>query len=81
MSFFQELARRNVVKVAGLYVVAAWLLLQVADVLTDMLPVPEWTGTLVFLLLLLGISNTDWIHFSTRLSSVMRSLLGRSQTT
>ena len=54
MSFFRELARRNVVKVAGLYVVAAWLLLQVADVLTDMLPVPEWTGTLVFLLLLLG---------------------------
>lgn len=54
MSFFRELVRRNVVKVAGLYFVAAWLLLQVTDVLSGLLPVPEWTGTLVFLLLLLG---------------------------
>ena len=33
MSFFEELKRRNVAKVAVLYIIAAWLLLQVTDVL------------------------------------------------
>ncbi|NGP53001.1 hypothetical protein [Thioalkalivibrio sp. XN8] len=42
MSFFEELKQRNVVRVAVLYVVAAWLLLQVADVLFDNLGAPEW---------------------------------------
>lgn len=54
MSLLRELSRRNVVKVAGIYVVVAWLLLQVTDVLSGMLPVPSWTGSLVFLLLLVG---------------------------
>ncbi|MGB8342980.1 MAG: hypothetical protein WCE51_15455 [Chthoniobacterales bacterium] len=30
MSFFTELGRRNVVRMAGLYLVGAWLLVQVA---------------------------------------------------
>ena len=55
MSLLRELNRRNVVKVAGIYVVVAWLLLQVTDVLSGMLPVPPWTGSLVFLLLLVGL--------------------------
>ena len=40
MSLIGELRRRNVVKVAVLYVVAAWLILQVADVLIppEMIP-------------------------------------------
>ncbi len=54
MSFFSELKRRNVFRVAVLYVIASWVILQAADVLTDILPVPEWTGPFVFLLLLLG---------------------------
>ena len=54
MSFFEELKRRNVAKVAVLYVVASWLLLQIADVLSSLLPVPDWAGALVFMLLLLG---------------------------
>jgi TolB-like protein/Tfp pilus assembly protein PilF len=55
MSFFEELKRRNVVRVAVLYVVASWLILQVTDVLTSLLPVPEWTGPLVFILLSIGL--------------------------
>lgn len=55
MSFFLELKRRNVYRVAALYVVVSWLLLQVADVLTSILSLPSWTGRLVFLLLLLGL--------------------------
>ncbi|MDX1459993.1 MAG: tetratricopeptide repeat protein [Xanthomonadales bacterium] len=54
MSFFNELKRRNVFKVAIAYVVSAWLLLQVADVLVPMLELPEWTGKLIFLFLLVG---------------------------
>lgn len=54
MSFIEELKRRNVAKVAVLYVVFAWLILQVTDVLSSLLPVPEWTGALVFVLLLIG---------------------------
>jgi TolB-like protein/Flp pilus assembly protein TadD len=54
MSLFEELKRRNVIRVGVLYLVAAWLLLQLTDVLSSLLPVPESTGSLVFLLLVLG---------------------------
>jgi len=54
MSFFGELKRRNVVRMALLYVVAGWVMLQIADVLFVPLGLPEWTFRLVFGLLLLG---------------------------
>ena len=54
MSLIQELKRRNVIRVGVLYLVATWLLLQLTDVLSSLLPVPESTGSLVFLLLVLG---------------------------
>jgi len=53
MSFFEELKRRNVVKVAVLYVVASWLLLQVADVLFPNLGAPDWAFGFVLGLLIL----------------------------
>jgi len=65
MSFTEELKRRNVAKVAVLYVVFAWLILQVTDVLSSLLPVPEWTGSLVFVLLLIGCPAVlifSWIY-------------------
>jgi TolB-like protein/Tfp pilus assembly protein PilF len=65
MSFFEELKRRNVAKVAVLYVVFAWLLLQVTDVLSSLLPVPEWAGSLVVMLLILGffpVMVFSWIY-------------------
>ncbi|HSN73061.1 MAG TPA: tetratricopeptide repeat protein [Steroidobacteraceae bacterium] len=54
ISFFSELQRRNVVRVAVFYVLAAWLVIQVADVLFGMLGVPDWSGRLVLGLLALG---------------------------
>jgi len=54
MSFFTELKRRHVYRVAILYVIVSWLVLQVADVLMSFLPLPEWTANLIFLLLVLG---------------------------
>jgi serine/threonine-protein kinase len=54
MSLFNELRRRNVFRIALLYVVAGWVVLQIADVLFDPLGLPEWTFRLVLGLLLLG---------------------------
>lgn len=47
----QELNRRNVFRVGIAYVVAAWVLLQVVDVLTPILQLPEWTPRFIFLVL------------------------------
>ena len=57
MSFLGELKRRNVIRVALLYAVSSWILLQFTDVLSSILPVPEWTGSLVILLLLVGLAR------------------------
>lgn len=68
MSFIGELKRRNVIRVAVLYFVSAWLLLQATDVLSSLLPVPEWTGSFVFLLLLIGLPPAlifAWVYEMT----------------
>jgi len=54
MNFFDELKRRNVFRVGALYLVASWLILQVADVGAGVLGLPEWTLRLVTFLLALG---------------------------
>jgi len=54
MSLIAEIKRRNVAKVAVLYIVAAWLILQVADVGVSLLELPDWVGKTIFLLLALG---------------------------
>jgi TolB-like protein/Tfp pilus assembly protein PilF len=53
-SFYTELRRRNVVKVATVYLIAGWLAIQVIDVAFPLLAIPEWTGSLVLILLLIG---------------------------
>ena len=54
MSFFEELKRRNVVKVGVAYLVAAWLLLQLTEVLTELLELDTQIGKMVILLLIIG---------------------------
>jgi hypothetical protein len=54
MSLFQELKRRNVVRIAILYLVSSWVLLQLTDVLSSLLNVPEAAGSIVVMLLILG---------------------------
>ena len=54
MSLFQELKRRNVSRIAILYLVSSWVLLQLADVLTSLLNAPEAAGSIVVMLLILG---------------------------
>jgi TolB-like protein len=54
MSLFEELKRRNVIKVALLYGIAAWLTLQVADLLFEAMDLPSSWLRLVLALLILG---------------------------
>lgn len=55
MTIIAELKRRNVFRVAVYYVALSWLVMQVADVLTSVLKLPDWTGRLIFLLLVIGL--------------------------
>lgn len=54
MSIFRELQRRKVIRVAGVYLVVAWLLLQVAATVAPILDLPHWFEELVIALLALG---------------------------
>jgi hypothetical protein len=51
-SFFAELKRRKVLRVAGVYAVAGWGILQGAEKLFPVLLLPRWTLTFVAVLLL-----------------------------
>ncbi len=53
-SFFSELKRRNVIRVAIAYIIVAWLLLQVVDVVVPILALPDSVGKLVLLLMGIG---------------------------
>jgi TolB-like protein/Tfp pilus assembly protein PilF len=52
--FFTELKRRNVLRMAGLYLVGAWLLTQVASTILPMFGAPEWLPRTVVILLAIG---------------------------
>ncbi len=54
-SFFEELRRRKVLRVAGLYLVGAWLVLQIADVVIPALFLPNWIVSLVLYLLVFAL--------------------------
>ena len=53
-SFFAELKRRNVYKVAVAYAVVSWLLIQVTTQVFPFFEIPNWAVRLVVLLLILG---------------------------
>ncbi|MFT5139026.1 MAG: adenylate cyclase [Lysobacterales bacterium] len=54
MSFFNELKRRNVFKVAAAYVIVGWLTMQVGDTLGPALLLPEWINSALAFFLILG---------------------------
>src|SRR3989442_13119282 len=53
-NFFSELKRRNVIRFAGLYLVGAWLLTQVASTVLPMFGAPDWLPRTVVILLAIG---------------------------
>ena len=54
MRFFEELKRRNVIRVAIAYGVAAWFILQLADVVLENIGAPEWVMQAIMLVLAAG---------------------------
>ena len=58
MSFFEQLKKRNVIRVGIAYVVGAWVLVEVASVLLPTFEAPEWTLRALVLLLIGGLPVT-----------------------
>ena len=54
MSLFDELKRRNVFRVAVTYLIAAWLMLQVTDIVVPILGLPDWVSRFILLILVIG---------------------------
>jgi TolB-like protein/Tfp pilus assembly protein PilF len=54
MRFLAELKRRNVIRMAGLYLVGAWLVVQVAATLLPVFDAPEWLMKALVVLLAVG---------------------------
>jgi TolB-like protein/Flp pilus assembly protein TadD len=55
MSLFAELKRRNVFKVGVAYVVVAWLILQVSDIILNNIEAPGWVFRVIMLVLVLSL--------------------------
>lgn len=54
MKFWQELKRRKVVRVAAVYAVVAWLVIQIAVSTFPRLLIPGWAESLVIMCVILG---------------------------
>jgi TolB-like protein/Tfp pilus assembly protein PilF len=54
VNFFGELKRRNVIRMTGLYLVGAWLVVQVAGTVLPMFGAPEWLPRMIVVLLAIG---------------------------
>src|SRR5213595_3982636 len=63
-SFFSELRRRNVFRVALTYAVVAWLLIEIASVVLPMVDAPESIITAFVVLLALGFAVALFISWS-----------------
>ena len=57
-SFIQELRQRSVFRAMVAYAVVAWMLLQVADVTFDRLPIPDSAMTVLIVLVIAGFPVT-----------------------
>ena len=67
--FFQELKRRKVLTTLGVYGAAAFIIIQVADIVLLRLLLPDWTVTFVIVLVILGFPITlflSWTYDITR---------------
>ena len=53
-NFFAELKRRNVIRMVGLYLVGAWLVVQVAGTVLPMFGAPEWLPRTIVVLVAIG---------------------------
>ena len=79
-SFFTELKRRNVYKVAIAYGVVGWLLIQIATATFPVLEIPNWATKLVIAIVVLGFPLAlifAWASSSRRKESSARRIQRR----
>ncbi len=65
MSFFTELKRRNVFRVAAAYIVAAWLVVEATSLILDIYSAPVWIVKVLIALLVLAFPITllfSWVY-------------------
>ena len=55
MSFFEELKRRNVIRVGIAYAVIAWLIMQFSDIVLNNIEAPSWVFQVIMLVLSIGL--------------------------
>ena len=58
MSFLGEIKRRKVFQVAAVYLVVAWLIMQVVDVVNEPLNLPDWFATVAIMIVAIGFPIT-----------------------
>jgi len=64
-SFFAELKRRNVIRMAGLYLVGAWLITQIAGTMLPGFEAPQWVFRVIVMLLAIAFVPTlvfAWVY-------------------
>lgn len=69
MSLLAELQRRKVFRVAAAYIVAAWLVLQVADVILNNIAAPPWIFHVLLSTLVLGLPVALALAWAFQLTS------------
>jgi len=55
MTLLAELKRRNVIRVAAAYLVAAWLVVQVTEIVTGSFGAPDWVMQILIVLMAVGL--------------------------
>src|SRR6516165_10007032 len=73
--FFQELQSKRIYRVAGAYIVSAWVILQVTEIVFPSLELPGWSLKIVLGVLLLGFVpalSLGW-HLDLRRARALRS--------
>jgi TolB-like protein len=83
LTFFNELKRRNVFRVAIGYIVSSWILLQVADLVLNNISAPDWVIKTFMLVIALGFPVVvffSWAYEVTPEGIKRESEVDRSQS-
>jgi len=83
LSFFDELKRRNVFRVGIAYVIASWVVLQVADLVFEAINAPDWVLQAMMFVVLLGFAAAliiAWAYELTPEGIKREEDVDRSQT-
>ena len=83
MSFFDELKRRNVVRVGVAYLVGAWVVLQIIDFVVDAISAPNWIVQVIILVAAIGLPVVlvvSWVFELTPEGVKRESEIDRSQS-